>query len=189
MKILTKLLMSRLQQQISALVDVDQTGFIEGRSISENFVMATELVQCCHKRRVPTLVIKLNFAKAFDSVNWTSLLRILEVRGFPATWCRWMEALLKTSKSAVLVNGVSWPWITCKRGLREGDALSPYLFLLVADVLQALIKADTGIRHPLTDGRCLILQYADDTIMLVRADQEDVQRLKRNWTCSRQPQA
>jgi hypothetical protein len=69
-------------------VDVDQTGFIKGRSISENFVMATELVQCCHKRRVPTLVIKLNFAKAFDSVNWTSLLRILEVRGFPATWCR-----------------------------------------------------------------------------------------------------
>lgn len=67
--ILTKLLTSRLQYQISKLVDVDQTGFIKGRSISENFVLATELVQCYHRRRAPTLVIKLDFAKAFDLVN------------------------------------------------------------------------------------------------------------------------
>lgn len=66
-------------------------GFIKGRSISENFVLATELVQCCHKRRAPTLVIKLDFAKAFDSVNWLSLLQILQARGFPDKWSRWME--------------------------------------------------------------------------------------------------
>lgn len=114
-KILTKLLTSRLQQQISSLVDVDQTGFIRGRSISENFVLATELVQCCHRRRAPTLVIKLDFAKAFDSVNWESLLKFLESRGFPAKWRRWMTMLLSTSKSAVLVSGVPGPWIQCKR--------------------------------------------------------------------------
>jgi hypothetical protein len=68
-KILTKILTSRLQLQIAKLIDTDQTGFIKGRSITENFVLATELVQCCHKRRAPTLVIKLDFAKAFDSVN------------------------------------------------------------------------------------------------------------------------
>lgn len=76
--------------------------------------------------------------------------------------------LLKTSSSAVLVNGILGPWITCK-GLRQGDALSPYLFLLVADVLQALIKADMGICHPLTDGSCPVLQYADGTILLGRS--------------------
>lgn len=134
-KILTKLLTLRLQLQIARLIDPDQTGFIRGRSISENFVLTTKLVQTCHKRRAPTLVLKLDFAKAFDSVNWASLLRVLRAHGFPEIWCAWMQQLLATSKSAVLVNGIPGPWISCKRGLRQGDALSPYLFLLVADVL------------------------------------------------------
>jgi hypothetical protein len=51
-------------------------------------------------------VIKLDFAKAFDSVNWASLLKILKVRGFPRKWCDWMRQLLVMSKSAVLLNGV-----------------------------------------------------------------------------------
>lgn len=55
-----------------------------------------------------------------------------------------MEQLLLTSRSAVLVNGVPGPWITCKRGLWQGDALLPYFFLLVADVLQQLVKTEGG---------------------------------------------
>jgi hypothetical protein len=61
---------------------MDQTGFIKGRSITENFVLATELVQCCYRRKIPSFALKLDFAKAFDSVNWESLINILEVRGF-----------------------------------------------------------------------------------------------------------
>ncbi|XP_066384911.1 uncharacterized protein [Miscanthus floridulus] len=127
---------------------------------------------------MPTLVIKLDFTKALDSVNWLSLLKILEARGFPEKWSRWMELLLKTSLSAVLVNGVPGPWIDCKRGLRHGDSLSPYLFLLVADVLQMLIKKEAGIHHPMADGPCPVLQYADDTIILVRAELGDARKLK-----------
>ena len=82
-KILTKILTTRLQHQIQALVDTDQTGFIRGRSISENFIYAAELIQCCHRRRRPTIVLKLDFAKAFDSVNWCSLMKIMQARGFP----------------------------------------------------------------------------------------------------------
>lgn len=84
-----------------------------------------------------------------------------------------------TAKSAVLLNGCPGPWFACKRGLRQGDPLSPYLFLLVVDVLQMMIRADGGIQHPLVSGRsCPVLQYADDTLLLVRTDTRDVQRLK-----------
>jgi hypothetical protein len=66
-KSICKALTSRLQRRIGAIIDVDQTGFLSGRSISENFVYATELVQTCYRRRAPCIVLKLDFAKAFDS--------------------------------------------------------------------------------------------------------------------------
>ena len=126
------------------MIDLDQTSFLKGRSISENFVYAMELVQVCHKRKVPTIVLKLDFAKAFDTVNWEALMTILSARGFSPLWCRWVLDLFASSKSAVLVNGYPGPWIECRRGLRQGDPMSPYLFLLVADVLQTLIKTEGG---------------------------------------------
>lgn len=139
---------------------------------------ATELVQYCHRNKMPAVVLKLDFAKAFDSVNWDSLLAILSARRFPAKWNQWMQLLFQTSHSAVLVNGCPGNWIRCKRGLRQGDALSPYLFLLVADVLQQMIKRDPGIRHPVMEGPCPVLQYANDTLLLVRAEIPDIRRLK-----------
>lgn len=115
-------------------MDTDQIGFIKGRSISENFVYATELVQYCHWNKKPTVVIKLDFAKSFNSDNWDSLLCILSACGFPAKWNQWMQLLLHTSYFSVLINGYPGNWIRCKKGLRQGNALSPYMFLL-ADVL------------------------------------------------------
>jgi hypothetical protein len=61
------------------LIDENQSRFMQGRSISENFVYAIELVQSCHKRKVATVVLKLDFAKAFDSISWQSLCAVLEV--------------------------------------------------------------------------------------------------------------
>ncbi|CAN6162275.1 unnamed protein product [Urochloa humidicola] len=178
-KIAAKALSTRLQAEIQQLIDLDQTGFIKGRTILDNFVYATELVQVCYKRKAPALVLKLDFAKAFDTVNWTSLIKILEARGFNSTWCQWIHQILSTSLTAVLVNGTPGPWFTCRRGLRQGDPLSPYLFLLVADVLQTLIKRERAVRHPVSDeAACPTLQYADDTLIVLRGETADVRQLK-----------
>ncbi|XP_073351898.1 uncharacterized protein [Aegilops tauschii subsp. strangulata] len=144
-KILCWGLTSGLQLQIGAIIDEDQSGFLSGRSISENFVYAAELVQCCHRRGAPTLVFKLDFAKAFDSITWPSLRRIMEVRGFPALWCDWMDLILRSSKAAVLLNGVPGCWFAVRNGLLQGDPISPYLFLLAADVLQRMIRGDGAL--------------------------------------------
>lgn len=178
-KSICKALTTRLQHQIAALIDTDQTGFLSGCSISESFVHATELVQTCFRRRAPCVVLKLDFAKAFDSVSWASLRRIMLARGFPVLWCDWMDDLFSSSRSAILLNGVPGKWIRCLRGLRQGDPLSPYLFLLTADVLQRLIRRDDVLQHPLVDGApCPVLQYADDTLIILRADAGAAARLK-----------
>ncbi|KAK1677092.1 hypothetical protein QYE76_037940 [Lolium multiflorum] len=147
--------------------------------ISENFVYATELVQTCYRRRAPCIILKLDFAKAFDSVSWASLRSVMLARGFPELWCDWMDMLFTSSRSAVLLNGVPGKWIRCLRGLRQGDPLSPYLFLITADVLQRLVRRDDLLQHPLVNGApCPVLQYTDDTLIILCADVGAARRLR-----------
>jgi hypothetical protein len=87
LKILSKLLTTRLQKEIPRLIDLHQMGFIRGRSISHTFIHALELVQVCHKRKRPAIVLKLDFAKAFYTVSWDGMFRVLQARGFVTDGC------------------------------------------------------------------------------------------------------
>jgi hypothetical protein len=121
LKILWKMLTNRIQSIIPTLVTLDQSGFIRGRDITANFAYAAELVQCCHKRHVPTIVLKLDFRKAFDSVDWGALDRILHARGFSDKWCAWIRAILESGRTSVLLNGMPGCCFDCKQGLRQVD--------------------------------------------------------------------
>jgi hypothetical protein len=117
-KAISKVLTVRLQPHIPDLVGGDQSGFVLGRCIADNFVYAADILNCCHRRNSPMIILKLDFHKAFDYVNWNSMDRILWCRGFLNKWCKWIQDLLNTRKTAVLLNGVPRRWINCQNGLR-----------------------------------------------------------------------
>jgi hypothetical protein len=126
--------------------------------------------------------MKLDFHKAFDCVNWDSLDRVLCYRGFPNKWCIWIQNLPRTGKTAVLLNCVPGKWINCRNGLRQGDPLSPYLFIIIADILRRLLhhpQLANAIKHPLIpDAPCAVLQYTDDTLLFLKCSPEAINQTK-----------
>lgn len=124
-----------------------------------------------HNRRLPGHILKVDFSKVFDSVDWDFLFDLLEARGFGRRWVGWMQSLLFSSKANILVNGSLSGYVRYRRGLRQGDPLSPLLLVLVTDVLgtmfshalcsRVLIGVPLGNQGPMCN-----LHYVDDLLVL-----------------------
>lgn len=183
LKIISKILASRLSKVICFLVDNSQSAFIKGKCIIDNISTAEELIFSNHKRRLPGHFLKVDFSKAFDSVDWDFLFDLLEARGFGGHWVGWIRTLLFSSKASILINGLPSGYVRYGRGLRQGDPLSPLLFILVMDVLGTMFSrallSGVLVGVPLgNQGRMCNLHYADDLLILTTGGLEDLRIIK-----------
>lgn len=185
-KVFSKLLANRLAPEIDKLVSHGQSAFIRGGAIQDNFLYVKNIIRIAHRKRIPTVFLKLDLAKAFDSVNWGFLLEVLNRMGFGQKWRDMIAIFLASSSSRVLLNGSPGSPFLHRRGLRQGDPLSPLLFILVLEPLQKLLQlaTDDGILSPLSvqAARLRASFYADDAAVFINpvgTDLVAVQRLLR----------
>lgn len=149
-KIFSKVLSLRLAKKMESLIANSQSAFIQGRSTSDNFATAQEIISQAARSKLKGIVYKLDFEKAFDNVAWPFLFDLLQARGFGERWCKWMSDIVTTAKSSVLVNGTLGKTFKHSRGLRQGDPLSPQLFIIVADTLERILNL--AARQSLLEG-------------------------------------
>jgi hypothetical protein len=174
LKLITKLLANRLQNRILELVHVNQYGFLKSRNIQDCVGWAYEYLHQCKQSGNEVVILKLDFAKAFDTVEHQAIMRVLACQGYDEKWLHWMSMIMGTGTSSVLLNGVPGKKFFCKRGVRQGDPLSPILFVSVAELLQCMVNQlfHEGIflaPLPIPNTDFPIIQYADDTLVIMQA--------------------
>jgi hypothetical protein len=145
LKLITTILSKRLQTVILSLVHKNQYGFIKSRTIQDCLAWAYEYLHQCHHTKRGIIILKLNFEKAFDTIEHGTILAILEKLGFPSRWLHWTQEILNFGSSTILLNGVPGKFFQCRRGVRQGDPLSPLLFVLAAELLQVVLNKASNI--------------------------------------------
>ncbi|XP_071718074.1 uncharacterized protein [Rutidosis leptorrhynchoides] len=182
-KIVTKILTNRLLFVIDKIISPVQSAFISGRQILDGPLMLNEIISWFKKSNRKMLLFQVDFEKAYDSVNWDYLLFMLSSLGFGNKWCAWIKGCLFSAKTSVLVNGSPTREFPIKRGLRQGDPLSPFLFIMVMEGLHlALQRAmETNFIRGVKIGRERIhishFIYADDVIILSEWNIQELSRI------------
>lgn len=161
-KIIAKVLANRLKRWLPDLITPEQSAFVQGRQIQDNIFIVQEVIhQLKIKKRKKRFqaILKLDMQKAYDRVEWDFLKACLLKTGFHTRWVSMIMHYVTTATFSVKVNGEPMEYFSPTRGLRQGDPLSPYLFVLVSNVLSWLMHKSYNRREHKRDNTELTLSY------------------------------
>jgi hypothetical protein len=147
-KCVAKVIANRLAPHLPQLVGAHQSAFVHGRCLHDNFMMVQGTARKLQRSKQPSILMKLDITKAFDTVDWSFLLEVLRKMQFGERLLACICALLSTASTRVLLNGSPGACVPNRHGLRQEDPLSPQLFILVMEVLHYALEKATQEGHP-----------------------------------------
>ena len=167
-KIASKVIAARIIRVLPEIIHTNHTGYVKDRFIGEAARSIIDVMEYTKQQNIPGILLFIDFEKAFDSIDWTFMLKCLDAFGFGPTIIRWVETFYNGITSCVLNNGISTPYFELQRGVRQGDPLSPYLFIIAAEILAVTIRSREDIRGVMIgQEEFKLVQYADDLTLLV----------------------
>ena len=158
----------RIKNVLNHVISGDQTGFLQDRFIGENTRLVYDIMQQCEEHHIPGLLMLIDFEKAFDSLSFNFTENTLTYFNFGETFKQWIKLFLYNTEVSVQLNGFLSEYFTIRRGCRQGDPISAYVFILCTEILNIKIKHDkniTGIK--IKNQEYIISQFADDTTLFL----------------------
>ncbi|GJV24186.1 RNA-directed DNA polymerase, eukaryota [Tanacetum coccineum] len=187
-KVVTKVLATRLSFVISGLVSDVQTAFLSNRQILDGPFIINELLSWCKFRKQHAMVFKVDFAKAYDSIRWDYLDEVLDSFGFGSKWRSWISGSLLSGMASIIINGSPTSEFQLHRGLKQGDPLAPYLFILVMESFHLSITraTDAGLFKGIKIDSSLMIShlfYADDAVFIGEWSEKNVENIMHILHC------
>ncbi|PKI37422.1 hypothetical protein CRG98_042208 [Punica granatum] len=137
-KIISKILVRRLRPHLSDLISPFQCSFIPGRRASDNVILLREIIHSFRRQKGKqrSFVLKLDLEKAFDRLKWNVIRKVLHHFGLPEQWSQWIMSCVSSTSTSVLLNGNCLEPFIPSRGIRQGDPISPYIFIMCMEYLK-----------------------------------------------------
>ena len=167
-KLASACIANRIKTVLPVVINEDQTGFVADRFIGENIRLIYDLLNYTENNNIPGMLLLIDFEKAFDMLSHDFIRQTLKFFNFGIDIRKWFDIFYNDISSSVIVNGhISKPF-KISSGCRQGDPMSPYIFVLCVEILASMIRCNEAIKGIVINDICFKLsQYADDTTLIL----------------------
>ena len=170
-KIISKVINNRLCRFLPKLINTDQNGFVKGRNIGDNIRLMFDIIDYANWKKVSGAVLSVDLRKAFDSLKWPFIFKMLNLYGFGRTIINWIKILYKKPKCRIINDNNLSHFFDVKRGVKQGDPLSPTIFILCIEYLAEMLRQSKEYQGFKINSHCFkVSLFADDTVIYLNGN-------------------
>ena len=166
-----KAIAKRMEKVLPDIIHHNQNAYVKGRTIFDAVRTIDDITKLTSSDKISSLLLAIDFEKAIDSVNWSYVKNTLEKFNFGPSFIAWITTFYADISSSVLNNGFTTQSfiVTLSRGVRQGDPVSPYLFILVLETLAIQIRSDNSIKGiQINNHGFKLIIFADDLTVFLK---------------------